>query len=379
MNSRLFVSIPGQYFRLVTALGCAVAIVTLVSFSNTPLDTDLKWIIEEVLAQERDPTNSTELSDSQNQSATPSENSEPDSGQVSQAWNYFLKFTSTGAREIVEGYGALRKTFGEELSRIQGENYRDQFEWIQNRVRTDPVGRTFWYLIFAFTVVVAVFILVFLVAIAQRILRIIKSRSYATKHFDKALEAKIQASKCSTETNIEKSIETTRKKVPAKKKPATKYLLAGDLTGTENVLLNAVKRDSHDVASMLYLLCVRALRNDATAYEALFKELNKYDRFRKSAELKHAGEIGRILSPDKFKTARYPAPTNQFQERSRYFDDGTEQVAEFGDISTLLDLALVYLEMKEFGKAAQAIVDLLALGDENQRRQAVKLSKRLRF
>lgn len=86
-----------------------------------------------------------------------------------------------------------------------------------------------------------------------------------------------------------------------------------------------------------------------------------------------------MLSPDQYNIAEYPPPTKPYHENSNFFDDGTEQVAEFGDISTLLDLALVYLEMKESGKAAQAIVELLARGDEFQRRQAVKLSQRLDF
>ena len=92
---------------------------------------------------------------------------------------------------------------------------------------------------------------------------------------------------------------------------------------------------------------------------------------------RHAAELGRLISPDRYPEEVVPQPSNVFEIDADSLQELLGPMTEFGNVKTLLDLVRIAFEMGEIDQVKSLAVEILVCGNVSERKMALNYLKRL--
>lgn len=277
--------------------------------------------------------------------------------------------------ELTSLVSALQQTFSYlllEATQIEGEHLKDLWEWVVQRSEQDPSARVVWLLIVALVFFGALFVLTSGLALFELTLVSPKKPEPKpsppkTKHQD-AKDAQEQQKK------LAETIAWADKVAPVS---VMQHLREGDISGAEKVLLGKRSKQPNDIGAIIYSLACRATRIDAAAYESLVEEIFPDGLNADEQICRHAAELGRLISPDRYPEEVVPQPSTVFEIDADSLQELLGPMTEFGNVKTLLDLVRIAFEMGETDQVKSLAVEILVCGNVSERKTALNYLKRL--
>ena len=255
-----------------------------------------------------------------------------------------------------------------ELTQIERGNLHAVWQQVADRIRAGSVNRVVWLLIFMLLFSGSIFILSVTYGITARLnsrlkIRATKKRSASRKH-----RSYRQFSDRPSELP-----KTVHKSMTLKE-----ILMSGNLNQAERKLRASIKlkRDSPDL--FIYMFACRAVKADRKLFKSLIME-----HFPKGLEKdiefhRHIAQIGSMLSLKEYSKGSFPEPESVFRTESNMVGNTLGSISELGDVQTMVDIARVYVDMKDVSQAKHMLVEILVRGNKQQRESATELSRALK-
>ena len=313
-----------------------------------------------LFAQETE-SNQTTQSDSNEQSIVEQSSQESalnSSEEADFAFVDFLERSSEGVESIFTGIGQVCTAIQEEISLIEGDNFDERWDWIEQRVRTDPVGRTNWILILVLFVSSFLFVLLLFYG-------------FLTRKRKKKLQ-KSQA--LISPADIQKELVL----VPPTVSPSKTFiqqLRAGEFEEVEKKLLQELAKHPGDETVIMYLFACRAVKLDVSAYKNIIQQILPTGLDPNQQLCAHIAQIGRILATSQFSLEQYPDPKQEFKVDPNKILKSMEAISELGDVQTLLELVRIYIGKGELDNSKHLIVEVLVRGNFRQRQRALEFAR----
>ena len=152
-------------------------------------------------------------------------------------------------------------------------------------------------------------------------------------------------------------------------------LKSGNVSAAEKELIAERIKRPKDVGLIMYMLAFRAMRNDGKSYDSLVDSIFPNGLKADTEICRHAAELGRLLSPDKYPVSEYPPPETIFEFDIELIGDTLGPISEFASVHTLLDLIRIYFEMHDFDQIRHLIVIVLVCGNTQERETAIHFAK----
>ena len=280
--------------------------------------------------------------------------------------------------ELIAFFTATEQTFfalWQEASLLEGDSLQDQWQWIVDRIMHERSPRVLWLLISGLVLSGLLFLLSTGVVVYEAVaisFRKSKARSIQSRRL--AQSAQPGTADQSSE-RLSETIDWARKVSP---KNVIGKLKAGQIDAAEKALIEVRKSKPDDVGLIMYLLACRAIRHDINSYESLVNKVFPNGLNADEDVCRHAAQIGRLLSEDRFPKSQIPDPESAFQVDAKLIGDTLGPVAEFGSVQTLLDLIRVYFDMDDVDEIRHLIVEVLVCGTAQQRKSALEYAKLLK-
>ncbi len=277
--------------------------------------------------------------------------------------------------ELTSLVSALQQTFSYlllEATQIEGEHLKDFWEWVVQRSEQDPSARVVWLLIVALVFFGALFVLTSGLALFELTL-VSPKKSEPKPSPPKAVHQDAKNAQ-EQQQKLAETIAWADKVAPVS---VIQHLRDGDIPGAEKVLLGKRSKQPNDIGAIIYSLACRASRYDAAAYESLVEEIFP-DGLNADKEIcRHAAELGRLISPDRYPEEVVPQPSNVFEIDADSLQELLGPMTEFGNVKTLLDLVRIAFEMGEIDQVKSLAVEILVCGNVSERKMALNYLKRL--
>ncbi len=277
--------------------------------------------------------------------------------------------------ELASLVSALQQTFSYlllEATQIEGEHLKDFWEWIVWRSEQNPSARVVWLLIVALVLFAALFVLTSGLALFE--LTLVSPTKSEPKPSPPKAENLVSKDAQDQQQKLAETIAWADKVAPVS---VVQFLRDGDIPGAEKILLGKRSKQPNDIGVIIYSLACRATRNDAAAYELLVEEIFP-DGLNADEEIcRHAAELGRLISPDRFPEEVVPQPSTVFEIDADALQDLLGPMTEFGNVKTLLDLVRIAFEMGETDQVKSLAVEILVCGNVSERKTALNYLKRL--
>ena len=277
--------------------------------------------------------------------------------------------------ELASLVSALQQTFSYlllEATQIEGEHLKDLWEWVVQRSEQDPSARVVWLLIVALVVFGALFVLTSGLALFE--LTLVSPKKPEPKSSPPKAEHQKVKDAQEQQQKLAETIAWADKVAPVS---VIQHLRDGDIPGAEKVLLGKRSKQPDDIGAIIYSLACRATRNDAAAYESLVEEIFP-DGLNADEEIcRHAAELGRLISPDRYPEEVVPQPSTVFEIDADSLQELLGPMTEFGNVKTLLDLVRIAFEMGETDQVKSLAVEILVCGNVSERKTALNYLKRL--
>ena len=277
--------------------------------------------------------------------------------------------------ELASLVSALQQTFSYlllEATQIEGEHLKDFWEWIVWRSEQNPSARVVWLLIVALVLFAALFVLTSGLALFE--LTLVSPTKSQPKPSPPKAENLVSKDAQDQQQKLAETIAWADKVAPVS---VVQFLRDGDIPGAEKILLGKRSKQPNDIGVIIYSLACRATRNDAAAYELLVEEIFP-DGLNADEEIcRHAAELGRLISPDRFPEEVVPQPSTVFEIDADALQDLLGPMTEFGNVKTLLDLVRIAFEMGETDQVKSLAVEILVCGNVTERKTALNYLKRL--
>ena len=280
--------------------------------------------------------------------------------------------------ELIAFFTATEQTFfalWQEASLLEGDSLQDQWQWIVDRIMHERSPRVLWLLISGLVLSGLLFLLSTGVIVYEAVaisFRKSKARSVQSLRLDQSAQP---GTADQSSERLSETIDWARKVSP---KNVIGKLKAGQIDAAEKALIEVRKSKPDDVGLTTYLLACRAIRHDIKSYESLVNEIFPNGLNADEDVCRHAAQIGRLLSEDKFPKSQIPDPESAFQVDAKLIGDTLGPVAEFGSVQTLLDLIRVYFDMDDVDEIRHLIVEVLVCGTAQQRKSALEYAKLLK-
>ena len=277
--------------------------------------------------------------------------------------------------ELASLVSALQQTFSYlllEATQIEGEHLKDFWEWIVWRSEQNPSARVVWLLIVALVLFAALFVLTSGLALFE--LTLVSPTKSEPKPSPSKAENLVSKDAQDQQQKLAETIAWADKVAPVS---VVQFLRDGDIPGAEKILLGKRSKQPNDIGVIIYSLACRATRNDAAAYELLVEEIFP-DGLNADEEIcRHAAELGRLISPDRFPEEVVPQPSTEFEIDADALQDLLGPMTEFGNVKTLLDLVRIAFEMGETDQVKSLAIEILVCGNVSERKTALNYLKRL--
>ncbi len=277
--------------------------------------------------------------------------------------------------ELTSLVSALQQTFSYlllEATQIEGEHLKDFWEWVVQRSEQDPSARVVWLLIVALVFFGALFVLTSGLVLFE--LTLVSPKKSEPKPSPPKGEYQDTKDKKEQQQKLAETIAWADKVAPVS---VIQYLRDGDIAGAEKVLLGKRSKQPNDIGAMIYSLACCATRNNAAAYESLVEEIFPNGLNADEEICRHAAELGRLISPDRYPEEVVPQPSTAFEIDAESLQELLGPMTEFGNVKTLLDLVRIAFEMGETDQVKSLAVEILVCGNVSERKTALNYLKRL--
>lgn len=273
---------------------------------------------------------------------------------------------------------AAERTFcalWQEVTRIEGGSLRDQLQWIAGRVAHERSTRVLWFLISTLAFSGLVFLLSTGVAVYEAV-------AVSTRKSKLRLKRPLESDRKSQPRTASESSRKLSETIDWAQKVSPRNVIgklkAGQIDAAEKELIEVRKSKPDDIGLIMYLLACRASQHQVESYESLVSEIFPNGLEADKDVCRHAAQIGRLLSGDRFPKSRIPDPESAFEVQAELIGDTLGPVAEFGSVQTLLDLIRVYFDMDDADEIRHLIVEVLVSGTEQERKAALDYAKLLK-
>ncbi len=277
--------------------------------------------------------------------------------------------------ELASLVSALQQTFSYlllEATQIEGEHLKDFWEWVVQRSEQDPSARVVWLLIVALFIFGALF--VFTSGLALFELTLVSPKKAEPKPSPPKAEYQDAKDTKEQQQKLAETIAWADKVAPVS---VIQHLRDGDIPGAEKVLLGKRSKQPANIGAIIYSLACCATRNDATAYESLVEEIFPNGLNADEEICRHAAELGRLISPERYPEEVVPQPFAVFEIDAGSLQELLGPITEFGNVKTLLDLVRIAFEMGEIDQVKFLAVQILVSGNFSERKTALNYLKRL--
>ncbi len=274
---------------------------------------------------------------------------------------------------LIVFFGELGQTFAylwREVSQIEGDSLKEVYASAIEQFQHDHTRRVLWLLIAALILSAVVFVLCASMALFEAIaIRPHKRKKHPIKSL--TLDLPVESAKESDE-KLSETIGWAKKVAP---RSVIDKLKAGEIRDAEKSLLAECKKNPQDDGLIIYLLACRAMQADAKSYDTLIEKIFPEGLTAEKEVCRHAAELGRLLSPDKYPISEIPQPETVFELEEELVGDTLGPISEFGSVQTLLDLIRVYFEMGDTDQTRHLIVEVLICGNAKERELALNYAK----
>ncbi len=277
--------------------------------------------------------------------------------------------------ELIVIVDELHRTFvylWREISQIEGNSLKDLWAGATQRINENLSSRVLWILIAALFFSSLMFVICVGLVLAD--LAVHSQKKSKTTSGPRIKPRSDDGDATAADHELAKILAWADRVAP---RNVIETLRAGDIDGAEKALLIEHRKQPENVGLMMYLLACCALRNDSAAYDRLVRAIFP-DGLNADEEIcRHAAEIGRLISPDRYPEDAIPRPNSVFEIESELIENMLGPISELSNVKTLLDLVRMDFEMGNTDHIWHLLVEIVVCGTQNERKVALNYSRRI--